>query len=286
MGRKVVHLKKATLIVAFFIFMVANAADTIETYKDVIEKAYNLSLQKDRSQAISLLVNAAKRESKKGTPPKELLNALQEVSTVFYSDKAQQFYELAVSLMLVDPALASVKLGEANRIEPDNILVQTQLARLNALQGDCSKSLEQGLKLKEQNPFSEELDLLVAQAAVCADKPKYFYESRPRDLKKSGFFPYWLLTQAELHFKKGEIDQLSSVISDLNKSKSNNPEVAYWQWKLETSRKLPGEKAGLKYIGSCKKMTARQVREYLIDPFLCRHTAEVENYLKKNNNAQ
>jgi hypothetical protein len=281
-----IHLKKATFIVAFFIFMQVQAAENIETYRDVIDKAYNLSLQKDRAQAVSLLVNVAKRESRKGSVPNELLTAIQEVSTVFYSEKTQQFYELAVSLTLVDPPLAMTKLNEANRVEPDNALVQIQLARLNALQGDCSKSLEQGLKLKEQNPFSEELDLLVAQAAACSEKWKYYLENKPKDLKKSSFMNYWLLIETEMHFKKGELEQMANTLSELDKGRSLDPEAAYWQWKLDSSKKNLGEKSGLKYIASCKKMTTRQAREFLIDPFLCRHTAEVENYLKKNNNVQ
>lgn len=267
--------------VALFFAFPASAAKT-ETYQDLIEKAYSLSLQKDRTQAVNLLVSAAKKENRKSGPPKELLTALQEVSGVFYSDKAQQLYELALSLKSGDPNLAGQKLSEAARLEPENQQITMEQIRLQIGTGDCDGALRQAKKWIERNPFSEELRLIAAQSALCAGQVNEYQLIRGQaDLKKSGLEIFWQTADLEHAERVGLLAKGREQASALQKADSTFPETYYWLWKFEKALKLPEERSGLKYLAACKNLSSRSARQYQAEPRLCRRTGEVEQGTKK-----
>ena len=140
--------KRATIFVALFFSLQCFGVST-ETYKDIIEKAYNLSLQKDRTQATAILLAALKRESKKTTAQKEISNALEQIAKIFLSDKAQQLYELGLSLKNTDPQMALGKLQEASRLEPDNLSIEIAMDRISIGSGDCDTAWNRLQKIKE-----------------------------------------------------------------------------------------------------------------------------------------
>jgi len=283
-----ISLKKATLLVAFFILSQKISAVTgkTETYSDLIEKAYHLSLQKDRAQAVGILVSAVKKESKKGKVPKELQEALSEISQSFYSEKAQQLYETALSLRQTDPSAAISKLSEANQYDPENLLVSLEIGRNQIAKNECQSAIELGKKLKEIYPFHEAVDLMIAQSAICSGKLNEVGLMKLADHKRSEYAIHWYLVYAEYLFRKNELSQLRSTLNEAAKFDPQNPQVHYWYWKIAVETKEPSHKNAQKYVSECKKMTSRKTRDYFVDPFLCRNVAEVENFLKKNNNLQ
>lgn len=268
--------------VALFFALPAGAAKT-ESDQELIERAYNLSLQKDRTQAVSLLVTAAKKENNKKTgPPKELLVALQEVSGVFYSDKAQQLYELALSLKSSDPNLAVQKLNEAARQEPENQQITLEQVRLQVGTGDCDGALRQAKKWTDRNPFSEELRLVAAQAALCLGQSNEYLQIKAQgDFKKSGLEIFWQALELEQADRAGLFAKGREQAQALAKSDAVFPETYYWLWKFEHGLKLSDERSGLKYLAACKSLSSRSARQYQAEPRLCRRTAEVEQGMKK-----
>ncbi|MFN7729897.1 MAG: tetratricopeptide repeat protein [Bdellovibrio sp.] len=274
--------KAALFMVALFFTSAIQAAGKVETYQDLIEKAYNLSLQKDRLQAVNLLVSAAQREAKKGQIPKELLTALEEVSTVFYSDKAQQAYELALSLRVTDPGLASGKLTEAARMEPDNLQILVEQMRMQVGAGDCDAAYRAAQKATERNPFGEDLRLAFAQAALCAGKIQEFHTTRNTiDLKKAGREIFWLALDLELAHRTGSFGKGRELSVQLSKVDASFPEAQYWLWKFNQGLKIPEERAGTKYLTLCKSISSRAARQYQAEPRLCRRQSEVEAEIKK-----
>lgn len=280
--------KRATLIALALFFgsqaeSPALAAGKVETYQDLIEKAYNLSLQKDRLQAVNLLVSAAQRESKKGQTPKELLTALDEVSTVFYSDKAQQAFELALSLRVTDPGLANTKLTEAARIEPDNLQILLEQFRLQIAGGDCDGAHRGAQKALDRNPFPEDLRLAAAQAALCAGRLQDFQTLRSAiDAKKSPREIFWLALDLEQSHRTSNFGRGRELSVQLSKADTAFPEAFYWLWKFNQGLKIPDERAGTKYLALCKSLSSRLTRQYLAEPRLCRRQAEVEAEIKKS----
>jgi hypothetical protein len=258
-----------------------------ETAADIIEKSYTLSLQKERSQATLVLVNAIKRESKKNPKAaKDLTKALEQVSTIFYSDKAQQLYELAVSMKLSDPALASQKLGDALRMEPDHLGILLAQVRVATELGDCSSALSQAKKIKETNPFSEEVDLSISQAAVCSGQFDTYQQLKTTiDEKKNPLAVHWTAVELEYQFKAGNFIRALELSRGLQKLDPLFPEAYYWEWKAQNELKEKSESSASKYMNLCKGLSARSQRQYIAEPFLCRRTTEIETFLKKNNNS-
>jgi hypothetical protein len=280
-------VRGATLIVALFFIIGAKSGNGVETYQDIIEKAYNLSLQKDRTQAVTVLLGALRKESKKSVAQKELSGALEQVSRVFYSDKAQQLYELALSLRTTDPSLALTKLQEAARLEPDNVSIEIALARLALSNGDCAGSAGRLLKQKDVVPAIEELRLVASQTALCQGKfPDYLALRNPTDWKNSSFSSFWQTAEMEYLYRTAAFAKTQELALALQKQDSGFPEPLYWEWKAEAELKQKADKAGQKYLSLCKTLNSRQQRLYLSEPMLCRRTTEVETFLKKNNNSE
>ena len=279
--------KRATLIVALFFSLAAKVAGSVETYQDIIEKAYNLSLQKDRTQAVTILLAALKKESKKSTAQKELSAALDQVSKVFYSDKAQQLYELGLSLKSTDPSLSASKLQEAARLEPENASIEVALARLALANGDCAAVAGRLMKQKDLVIAIEDLRLVAAQTALCQGKfNDYLTSKNGNDVKNSSLSSFWQTAEMEYLYRTGAFAKVQEAALSLQKQDPSFPEALYWQWKSELELKIKADKVGQKYLSQCKTLNSRQQRVFLPEPMLCRRTPEVESFLKKNNNSE
>jgi hypothetical protein len=280
------NIKRAAIFTAA-LFFAGKAFAVAETYKDIIGKAHNLVLQKDRNQAISILLAALKHESKKSVAQKDLAVALEQVSKLFLNDKAQQLYELALSLRSADPSLSTAKLQEALRLEPENSSIEIALSRASLAAGDCDGAQERIQKQKDLALFDEEMKLLLAQSFVCQGKfDRYLSLKLGTDLKKSKFSLFWQNLEIEYLFKTSGIKQAHEQALALHKAQASFAEPLYWQWKSENELKLKSEKAGQKYLAACKSMNNRLQREFIPEPSLCRRTTEVESFLKKNNNSE
>ena len=284
--------KRATLFVALFILGsinsispgVASASNSREGYRDIIAKAQNLSLQKDRSQAINLLKLALKKEPKKGIAQKELTQALINLTSMFFSEKAQQLYELGLSLRVSDPILAQTKLLESQKAEVDNLAIEIAIFRLSISQNECAGVVEKATKNKELMPYLEELRLVYAQALICVGKfDEYSLLKTANDPKQLTLEEFWNIAELEYLYRSGQgkkaLDQSSSLEKEI-------PEIYYWRWRAEVDQKLKPEKSAQKYINLCKTLNSRRARELIYEPNLCRRTTEVETFLKKNNNSE
>jgi hypothetical protein len=283
-------LKRAALFgAALFIFTEAFAAISVdtkskkaETSKDIIEKAYNLSLQKDRTQAINILVSSIRQENLRNGNTTELKKALQQVSYLFYSDRAQQSYELALSVRRTDLPQAQQKLNEALRIEPDNLSLFNEMQRTLLIKGDCSTALDNVTKERQQDPFDENLILLQAQAQACLGKWEEFIKTRDGfDTKKSNQSKFWTALEAEHALAEKNISRAKDLVSSLSKMDSKYPELYYWQWRVATGTEKPI--VAEKYLKECKNISAALYRQYMTDVNLCRKVSEVETANKSGN---
>lgn len=251
-----------------------------ETYKDIIEKAYNLSLQKDRQQALNILANAIKKESR--TPAVgELKKAVSDIAHVFFSDKAQQLYETSVSMRKTDPAQALVKMNEALRIEPDNFEIMNEAARLMIAKGDCAAAADLVLKELKIISFDEELNLTLAQAYACQNKwTDYQIIFEAYGPKKSSLAKYWFPLEIERFLSLKNTAKAQESLGSLRKLDPKYPEIPYWQWRIDQALQKKNRDEALKYVMSCKNISANQYRQYMIDPALCRRVTEFDGELK------
>lgn len=287
-------LKRATLSVALFFNLVtiplssANAQALVkptsqkkETYVDIIEKAQNLSLQKDRNQAVNLLINSYKKENKKAQP--EIYEAIETIARFFYTDKSQQLYELALPSKTQDLKYNLSKLNEALKLEPDNLLLLEAAVTLDLSNSDCSSGLAKAKKLYEGNPVSESIQLLLAQSYLCSGMFKDYGVLINTD-KKSNYAVFWQVLEVEFQFKTGQLLKAKELATQITKQFENFPESYYWLWKVNLELKIKDEKNYLKYLSLCKTVSSKQIRSYVYEPNFCHHMSEVEATAKKMEN--
>lgn len=255
---------------------------TAEGAADLLEKAHNLSLQKDRTQAISILVAGIRRENPNSANAKELRAALADIGGLFFGDKTQQLFELALSLRKNDPAQAQAKLSEALRLEPDNVQLLTESVRLQILRGECSAAGETAAKHRKWNPFDEQLLLVAAQAAVCqGDWPAYAALRSQTDPRKGSYPKTWAALEVERAYREKATARGKEALDALKKNDPEHPEIPFWTWKLETDRSRQRAMAQ-RYVAGCKNLSAAQFRRYILEVFLCRRTAEAAALLDGN----
>jgi hypothetical protein len=279
---------RAALVVALSISAASRPAmaSTRESHKDIIEKATNLSIQRERLQAINILKNALRKESKKNLAVSELIRALKEQAFVFYSEKAQQAHELAISVFHTDLQMSQTKIKEALKLEPDNFSIEFSAVRISIALNDCDSALERVDKYKDFLSYLEELRLLSAQALNCSGKATEALAMRfSGDLKDEALKPNWVILEVESYFRTNQLQKALDMLTSY-RPMAGFPELFYWNWKIEEAMKLRSIKSAQSYLNACKSMTKRQQRVFLLEPNLCRRTTEVENFLKKNNNSE
>lgn len=273
----------AALSFSSSLVLAQNKAAKSETYKDIIEKAYNLSLQKDRQQALNILANAIQKESR--TPAvQELKKTVQDIAHIFFSDKAQSLYETAVSLRRTDLQQAQTKMNEALRIEPDNFEILNEAARLLIAKNDCNAAADLVQKQLRIISFDEELNLTLAQALACQSKwSDYLIIFESYGPKKSSLAKFWWPLELERYLSAKNITKAQESLASLKKADAKYPEAFYWQWRIDQGLQKKNKEDALKYVMSCKNISANQYRQYMMDPALCRRTTEVDGELKGMN---
>lgn len=277
-------LLRAALVAALSISATLSVAQSrpskSETYKDLIEKAQNLVLQKDRQQALTILANATQRETRPAAVV-ELKKTASDIAHIFFSDKAQQLFETGVALRRTDLNQAYDKSSEALRIEPDNLSIVKELSRIMIAKADCKSALELVQKHWSLMSFDEELRLILAQSQVCLSRwADYQKSSEGLSSKRSPLQKFWLALEVEKNLAQKNLTKAQEAASTLKKTDDKYPESAYWSWKVSWTQKKSNLDEAQKYLMSCKNISANQYRQYMMDPALCRHLSEVESEQK------
>lgn len=277
--------KRAPFYFGLLVFFAATGVSAnTETYRDIIEKAQTLSLQKERAHAVQLLSGSIVRESKKGAPPKELVSALEDVASLFLSDKAQQLFELALSLRENEPQMSLQKLGDAAKLEADNLQIQLEQFRVAGILGNCSEAANTLIQLTENLSTLEVVRLAGVQAHICKGQWTEAQKLRQgNETKKSMLAPFWSSADAELLLHQKKLEKALEVLTVGQKQDPQFPELYYWQWRAERDLKKMSNHSATKYVALCKALSPRAYRQYLAEPFLCRRVQEVETSLNKNN---
>lgn len=279
------YFKRAAILGALLLFSVKSWSvepvnERSETYKNILEKAYNLGLQKERNQALTILVNAIAKENKPQAIV-ELKTAITDISRIFFSDKAQQSYESGVSLMRTDLNKAGDKISEGLRLEPDNFKLVVLMSTLLIAKSDCRQAMDLVQKKLNIVSFDESLKLSLAQGMACVGRWKELTKiSEPFLRKTGGNQKFWISLETQRHLDQKNFAKASETLQSLQKLDDKYPETAYWDWKVNLVRAKPSLIAAQNYLRICKNLSANQYREYMIDPWLCRRTNEIENYQK------
>ncbi len=261
-------------------YVFASPTSKSETHQDIIEKAQNLILQKDRQQALFILNKAMQRETK-AAAVLELKQVTVELSHKFLSDKAQQLYESSVANRQNDLNSAQQNITEALRIEPDNLSIVAELSRVLVAKGECQNAedrAKKGLIFSEQD---EELKLVYAQALSCQKRWVEAQKISEKYLrKKTEFFLYWSALEIQRSISLKNVFRAQEQLAALSKIDDKYPERDFFSWRISVEQRRKRIVDAQKYLMKCKNISANQFREYMLDPSLCRQITEVEKEVK------
>ncbi len=257
----------------------------LENHQDLILKAQNLSLQQDRLQASQVLVRGLQRESRHSQAFKELSRALDELTGVFYTEKAQNAFAAAESLAESKPRDAIDSYNEALKIEDRNVTVLKALSRVHLRLDECDRA-ESRVKLAEDtNPFSGEIKLLRLQVLACQknfDELASRLQSAEGDLEDLKKFTHAMRVQE--HLKTKDVRKARTEIAEWETRMPDYPEIFFWRWEISKIAGSPDRTDAARYLQLCQNLSARKRKSFALDVNLCRGRELAEAFLKESEN--
>lgn len=257
-----------------------------ENYKDLIQKAQNLTLQQDRLQASQVLIRGIRREARSGFAYRELVRTLGELSTVFYSGKTQDLFATGESLAEAKPREAVEHYLEALKLEDRNVSILKALARLQLRLEECDKAEVRVKAAEEVDPFSSEIRLLRLQVMACqknfdqlAVRLANKDSSKETDFEIAEKLARGLLVLDLFHRK--DFKKAKAVIAAWEIQAPDFPEVFYWKWRLAQESEGSDRVSAAKYIQLCQNLTPRKRKIFSLDVELCKKTDVVSAFLRE-----
>lgn len=250
-----------------------------ESYKDIIQKAQNLTLQQDRLQASQVLVRVIKSEMYNKKAQEELKKTLNDISTLFYTEKTQKFYEYAKSLLRESPVEAAEKFKEAIKVEPDNILILLWMARLAMVTGKCEEASASITKALEVNPFYPQLQLTDLQIKACLQVIEPLNKAASEYKYLETLYPlYFNMVLVQKFFTQKQYPEATYHIEKAKQIDKEFPEIYFWESQILEKQELFFKDAASRYIRGCKTIAKADYLKYELEPRLCHEfkTFEVE----------
>lgn len=265
-----------------------SAPKSKESYKDIIQKAQNLTLQQDRLQASQVLARVIKSESYNKKAQDELKKSLNDISTIFYTEKTQKLFEYAKSLLRESPQEASEKYTEALKAEPDNVLILLGSARLYLYQGKCEDAEKAVLSALEINPFNPSLELTDLQAKACLRNEEELNTALGEYKRLETAFPlYYQMILVQKYFNQKKYDEALEHLEKAKQIDKEFPEIYFWESQALEKQDLIFKDAASKYIRSCKTLAKADYLKYEMEPRLCQQyktfEAEYKGILDQEN---
>jgi hypothetical protein len=255
----------------------------LETYRDLIQKAQNLTLQRDRLQTSQVLLRGLQRENRGSAGFRELAKALDELTSVFYTEKAQTAYAAGDSVIEDKPKDAIDHFLEAQRLEDGNVSTLKELARAYLILGDCAKA-EVPMKAAESlNPYSGEIHLLRLQALECNksyDALTSKLATVDPDLEPVERFVKGISMRDLM--RRSELKKARALLSTWEAQAAAYPEVQFWRWQISRQGGVVDRGAAVRYLQACQNMTPRKRKSYILDVDLCKGKDAIDTYLRES----
>ncbi|MFK8138897.1 MAG: hypothetical protein AB8E15_11090 [Bdellovibrionales bacterium] len=178
------------------------------------KKAKNLSLQRDRIQMARVL-NEFISSSPNTLEKQKAIRLLTRLTEIFYTNKAQQDYEIAVTKIKNEPEVAEERLLDALKIEPQNAKLVASLLYVRLVQKKCDGSKSWVTKLASWNPYSENHKNLVLKMTSCSGNSGDWAQLL-ETLPVSKDHPELSIGAAQLSLLEGELESATSLLEKVN----------------------------------------------------------------------
>lgn len=265
---KIPNLKLVDVLVsAFTIFSFLGAMAATSPAVEVIKKAKNLSLQRDRLQATKILRDAIKEPSRSKVDRNKLRQALNKVSRMFFTAKALQEFEMGRSAAIKEPESMQVisHFEEAHSIEKYNTQPLLGLSKEHLRRSQCKDAIDWANKALEINPYFEESLYLKTLSLAClgeADELQAFAEMNP-EIKT---WDYYKLSLAQAYLLEKQYELAETNLSKIQDSKL--PEQYYFKALIKKAQGLEFKVHIQNYLKHCRNREALK-KKYKYDPRLC-----------------
>jgi hypothetical protein len=268
------------LLTILFIFNLS-ASDLVTT---AIESAQAQARKKNRQAAATILKNAIQETANSPKLKSRLQESLNNVGKVFFTDKGQRLFEAAQSSAYDNPDLALGQFREALKLEDDNILVLTNIARVQLAKQDCAGALLTLDRARQLNESASEPAVLELRGLICQRNYEAFREKQkllPSLDKDQESFVAYLAAQDLMQQKlwRKAFDTLSKV----SEEQSQFPETYFYLLKAAAELDRETDRWAEKYIELCTGLTTRTRRRYAYEPRLCANAKEVSDELANKN---
>ncbi len=249
--------------------------------KAAIKKAQDLTLEQNRQEAVETLIRALNKETN-ARAKRELLSSLNELSTIFYTEKTQKLFEYARSLFRDSKAEAMEKLEAAKQLEPDNNKIELWLSRGYLQQGKCEQALEVSQKAVEKNPYFTAGDLVKVQAQICLQKGEALLQEDEELKKIEATFPmYYQLLMAQQEINNKNYLEAEIRLKKAEQLDKNFPEIYYWKTRALEKQGKDIKETASRYVRSCKGLSKADYLKYEYEPRTCIELAQFEKEYKK-----
>lgn len=256
-----------------------------ETYQDLIQKAQNLTLQQDRLQTSQVLIRGLQREVRGSVPYKDLVRALDQLSGVFFSEKGQNQFSNAESLVDSKPREAIEAYQETLKSEDQNLSTLKALARVHLRLDECDRADHRVKQAEAVNPYSAEVHLLRLQTLACQKNFEVLatrLAAHDSDLEPvEGFLRGLQLLDL---FNRKEFKKAKTLVGSWEAKASDYPEVYFWKWRVSKNFDITDRAAATKYSQLCQGLSVRKKKNFGLDVDLCKGKTEVEAFLKESEN--
>ena len=250
-----------------------------------IQQAQAKALSKERKAACAQLVLGLEAAKAQPKVKAKLVEALDTISTTFFTDKGQKLYESAQSVLFETPEIAIARLKEALVVEDQNLLINLALARAHLAKGENALAGEAILRARETNPLSGdaavmELRVLVAQKSFEALRDKL--KSIPQPISKTNEIFVKQFT-AQDFWDQQMTEQAYDLLLKNIELDGSYPETYYFLAKTGAELSKNTDEWTQKYVTLCKSIDAKTRRKYANEPKLCANVKELEDELQKKN---
>lgn len=264
----------------FFITVLIGAWAATDPVLSAVEQAQSLALKKNRKEACAVLNRCFAATPAQARGRAKLIETLNQISKVFFTDKGQQLFESGQVNLFENPDLALTQLREAEHLEDENILVLAHLARAQIIKGDCDSALVSLELARSLNPHAVEPAVLELRALICAKRYDIFREkikSAPSTEKWDSAFAQFL--QGQEHIRLNSTHKAFEILNRVTEEFPQFPEAYYYLAKAGESLEKDTSAWLQKYSTLCKGLTLRDRKKFLYEPQLCGRVKEVDDEL-------
>lgn len=271
-------------IFLFFILTFSFAGISAENVSPMspVELAQAKALLKQRKEACAILVGAIEANKAQPKVVAKLQDALDAISTTFFTDKGQKLFESAQAAAIDNAEIAISTLKEVRLLEDQNLLVNLALARIYIARKEYDAANEILTVSRQLNPRSQDALILSLKLNLAEGKFEVF-RGRAVGLsalnKNQDIFLKQFVAQDYWHQQlTRKAFDLFQKISELEPA---YPESYFFLAKTGQELGKNTEDWSRRYVSLCKNIDARTRRKYGNEPNLCGQVKEIEDELAK-----